>query len=350
MPESSQANVKRTQLNTVRFLFLLALLGAFTGIITLTAVVNMANRPLSDDPEALTKVVRIPQGMHARDIINLLHTEGIIADPDLFRLVVWLERAEQSLQAGSYLLSPHMAPLEIIEHLRSGRVQTERVVIPEGFEIKQIADVLGARGLADPERFAELASDAYLVFGEDLPLHLPIPSLEGYLYPDTYHFHEGQTEEDIIGQMVDRFIEVTDAEIVPLLEESELSLHEVVTLASIVEREIMVDHERAVVASVYLNRLAIDMPLQADPTVRYVTPEERPQVLYRDLEIDSPYNTYRYRGLPPGPIASPGLASMLAVLEPAETDYFFFVSRRDGTHEFTRTYDEHLRARRTLGY
>ncbi len=350
MPESSQAHVKRTQLNMVRFLFLLALLGAFTAIIALTAAVQVANRPLSDDPEALAKVVRIPQGLPAWDIIYLLEEEGIIANPDLFRLIVWLEGAEQHLQAGSYLLSPQMTPLEIIEHLRTGRVQTERVVIPEGFEIKQIADALAERGLVDRERFIELASDAHLVFGESLPLDLPIPSLEGYLYPDTYHFNEGQTEEDIIGQMVDRFIAVTEAEILPLLENSEFTLHEVVTLASIVEREIMVDHERPVVASVYLNRLAIDMPLQADPTVRYVTPEERPQVLYRDLEIDSPYNTYRYRGLPPGPIASPGLASMLAVLEPAETDYFFFVSRRDGTHEFTRTYDEHLRARRTLGY
>ena len=111
----------------------------------------------------------------------------------------------------------------------------------------------------------------------------------------------------------------------------------------------MVDEERPIVASVYLNRLEVDMPLQADPTVRYVTEEERPVVLYRDLEIDSPYNTYRYRGLPPGPIASPGLASMLAVLNPADTNYFFFVSRRDGTHEFTETYNEHLRARRQFG-
>ena len=150
--------------------------------------------------------------------------------------------------------------------------------------------------------------------------------------------------------MVSRFVQVAEEEVVPLLEESGLTLHEVVTLASIVEREIMVHEERAIVASVSLNRLAVDMPLQADPNVRYVTEEERPIVLYRDLEIDSPYNTYRYRGLPPGPIASPGLASMLAVLNPAETNYFFFVSRRDGTNEFTETYSEHLKARRALGY
>jgi UPF0755 protein len=288
--------------------------------------------------------------LHASQIITLLDEEGIIANPTLFHIIVKIEGAEQSLKAGSYLLSAHMTPLDIIEQLQTGRVQTERVVIPEGFEIRQIAEVLATKNLADRDRFIELASDVALVYGENSPLDLPLATLEGYLYPDTYLFHEGQTEEDLIRQMVARFIAVTETDITPLLEGSEFTLHEVVTLASIVEREIAVDHERPVVASVYLNRLAINMPLQADPTVRYVTTEDRPQVLYRDLEIDSPYNTYRYGGLPPGPIASPGLASMLAVLNPAETEYYFFVSRRDGTHEFTQTYNEHLRARRTLGY
>lgn len=346
MPESLETTAKRTWLGTVRFILLLLFLGA----VTLSFVIIISNRPLSSDPASLSKVVRIPQGMGATQITELLTEEGLIANPTFFRLLVKIEGVEQSLQAGSYLLSPQMRPLEIIDNLVSGRITSERVVIPEGFEIRQIAAVLAERGLANKERFIELASDASLVFGENIPIELPIQSLEGYLFPDTYHFSEGQTEEDLIGQMVDRFIEVTQKQVVSLLEESEFSLHEVVTLASIVEREIMVDRERPIVASVYLNRLAIDMPLQADPTVRYVTAEERPQVLYRDLEIDSPYNTYRYRGLPPGPIASPGLASMLAVLDPAETNYFFFVSKRDGTHEFTETYDEHLQARRLLGY
>ena len=347
MPESMQVNVKRTLSSAVRFLFTLAFLGA---LIVPMFLLTVGNRPLSSDPEAVTKLVRVPQGLSARQIVSLLDEEEIIWHPTLFHVILKIEGAEQSLKAGAYLLSSSMTPLAIIEELQTGRVQSERVVIPEGFEIKQIAETLAARGLVDPERFIELASNRELVYGEQTPLELPLATLEGYLYPDTYFFHEGQTEEELIRQMVDRFLEVTEAEIIPLLEDSEFSLHEVVTLASIVEREIAVDHERPVVASVYLNRLAIDMPLQADPTVRYVTAEERPQVLYRDLEIDSPYNTYRYRGLPPGPIASPGLASMLAVLHPAETDYYFFVSRRDGTHEFTRTYNDHLQARRTLGY
>jgi len=149
---------------------------------------------------------------------------------------------------------------------------------------------------------------------------------------------------------VGRFVEMVSPVVQDRSEDINLSLHEIVTLASIVEREVMSEHERAIVASVYLNRLAINMPLQADPTVRYVMTEERSRVLYRDLEIDSPYNTYKYNGLPPGPIASPGLASIIAVLEPADTDYLFFVSRGDGTHQFSRTFDEHVRARRQLGY
>jgi UPF0755 protein len=346
MPENLQIASKRTLFGVVRFLLLLALFGT----VSLGALMMFSIRPANNDPAALSKIIHVQHGMSAGHIADLLSDEGIISDPILFRFVVRVLRAEQSLQAGYYLLNPTMGPLEIIDHLRYGEVTTERVVIPEGLEIKQIATILAERGLVDRERFIELAHDASLVFGDNWPMDLPIASLEGYLFPDTYRFSLGQSEEDIIGQMVHRFLQVLSGEVATLLEESEFTLHEVVTLASIVEREIMVDHERPIVASVYLNRLAIDMPLQADPTVRYVMTEDRSRVLYRDLEIESPYNTYRNRGLPPGPIASPGLASILAVFNPAETDYFFFVSKRDGTHQFSKTYNDHLRARRMLGY
>lgn len=181
-------------------------------------------------------------------------------------------------------------------------------------------------------------------------MDIPVASLEGYLFPDTYYFTYGQSEEEIIRQMVSRFVDVVYPAVEGKIGRWGLGLHEIVTLASIVEREVMADSERPLVASVYLNRLKINMPLQADPTVRYVMTEDRSRVLYRDLEIDSPYNTYRNNGLPPGPIASPGLASIMAVLEPAETDYLFFVAKGDGTHQFSRTFSEHVRARQQLGY
>ncbi len=346
IPADVQVTSKRTRFDAVRFVLVAALIIC----ISLASLMMFGMRPANTRADALNKVVHIPSGASAKRIAEILANEELIASRFMFRLAVKLTGAEQKLQAGHYLFNANMDPLEIVDHLRSGDVTTERVVIPEGFEIRQIAAELERKGLADAQRFMELAADASLVFGENPPIDLPISSLEGYLYPDTYHFSLGQTEEDLIGQMVDRFVQVINSKIKDYLEQCELTLHEIVTLASIVEREIMVDWERPIVASVYLNRLAIDMPLQADPTVRYVTAEDRPRVLYRDLEIDSPYNTYRNYGLPPGPIASPGLRSILGVLEPAETDYLFFVSKRDGTHQFSETYEQHLQARRSLGY
>ncbi|HHY10641.1 MAG TPA: endolytic transglycosylase MltG [Firmicutes bacterium] len=345
MPNNLPVTTKRA-VEVVRFMLLLGIIG----VVLFAAFVLIAIQPAASGTQALNQVVHVAPGMSAGEIAVLLKNEGLIPNAAVFLLLTKIIRAEQHLQAGYYLLNSAMSSLEIIDHLRTGDVATERVVIPEGFEIKQIAGLLAERGLAEKDRFIALAADAKAVFGDNLPLDLPIDSLEGYLFPDTYYFSRGQSEEDLIGQMVNRFVQVVEEELRDLLAGSEFTLHEVATLASIVEREIMVDHERPLVASVYLNRLAVDMPMQADPTVRYVMSEDRARVLYSDLEIESPYNTYRYRGLPPGPIASPGLKSMQAVLNPAQTDYFYFVSRGDGTHQFSRTFDEHVRARQMLGY
>lgn len=337
---------ERAEFEVVRFLLFMAFL--FIGIVS--AVIVWVILPVSSDPDASNVLVDVEAGLTAREIAGLIAESGLVKDADLFLILLRLTGTDKTLQAGHYLLNPRMNAFEIIEALQRGRAKTIPVTIPEGFDLKQIGARLAREGLIDYERFMELAQDAALVFGDNVPVDIPIPSLEGYLFPDTYYFSKGQTEEDIIGQMVARFVEV----VLPLVQghesDTNLSMHEIVTLASIVEREVMVDYERPIVASVYLNRLAINMPLQADPTVRYVMTEERSRVLYRDLEIDSPYNTYKYNGLPPGPIASPGLASIIAVLEPAETDYLFFVSRGDGTHQFSRTFNEHVRARHQLGY
>lgn len=344
--EQDVKTTKRTGYGVVRFL----LLGIVLGIVVFSIVIMVALNPASRDPHALDQIINVTSGMSGRGIADHLAEQGIVRDARLFHLLLRLTQTGHHLQAGDYLLNAQMTPMEVIERLQSGRVATFKVTIPEGYNLKQIAQVLADKGLVDAERFVELASEASLVYGEFSPLDLPIHSLEGYLFPDTYRFVKGQSEEEIIRQMVARFLHVADSNIIPLLEESHLTLHEVVTLASIVEKEIMIDRERPIVAGVYLNRLAIDMPLQADPTVRYVMTEDRSRVLYRDLEIDSPYNTYRYRGLPPGPIGSPGLASMEAVFRPADVEYLYFVSRGDGTHQFSRTFNEHVRARRALGY
>lgn len=353
MPNNQAANsqpqntTERALFKVVRFLLPLLVLCS----VAFSTMVMIAMQPASKGNDVWADhLVHISPGMYARDVAELLASEGIVRDQYLFTLMLRLTRTDSQLQAGYYLLNPTMDAIEVIEQIRKGRSVTTQVTIPEGFELRQIASLLASHDLVDQERFLTLAQDASLVYGETLPLQLPIATLEGYLFPDTYRFVKGQSEEEIIRQMVARFLQVVPGAVEEQLADNDFTLHELVTLASIVEREIMVDRERAKVAAVYLNRLAINMPLQADPTVRYVMTEDRSRVLYRDLEIESPYNTYRNRGLPPGPIASPGLASILAVLNPAEVDYLFFVSRRDGTHVFTRTFNEHVRARRELGY
>lgn len=354
MPETSSAlTTRRTIVKGVRFLLFMVMIGIILFQAGLYIVISLAEKPGSASEINLDQIIYIENGMPANDIGEMLKENGILNNKNLFRIMLYITNSDNKLQAGEYLLNPAMSVLEIIDKLRSGISIVHRVTIPEGYDIKQIAARLGREGLVDEERFLELAFDAELVFGEQLsalPFDLPIKSLEGYLFPDTYYFAREQTEEAIIRQMVARFIELVIPQVDLTIIDNRFTLHEVVTLASIVEKEVIMNFERPIVAAVYLNRLDINMRLQADPTVRYVMTEDRSRVLYRDLEIQSPYNTYRNNGLPPGPIASPGLNSILAVLEPADVDYLFFLSKRDGTHQFTKTFEEHVAARLQLGY
>lgn len=341
---------ERTGVKVVRFILGAVLAGIILGQIGLSVLMMLAYRPASSNAITFEQIVTINQGMSGKEIGKMLKESGLILNSHLFNLMLHMTKTGSKLQAGEYLLNPAMSIFEVIEKLKDGIVVTYPVIIPEGYNLKQIADLLAEKNLVDENRFLMLAHNAELVYGDDLPLELPIKSLEGYLFPDTYQFAKGQSEEAIIGHMVARFID----HVLPQIDfdsfGGKYSLHEVVTLASIVEKEVIMDWERPIVAAVYLNRLDINMRLQADPTVRYVMTENRSRVLYSDLEIDSPYNTYRYDGLPPGPIASPGIKSILAVLNPADVDYLYFVSKRNGTHQFSRTFSEHVAARRKLGY
>jgi len=304
--------------------------------------------PAASPGNAEAVLFAVPAGSTAADIGRALEEAGLIRSARHFELVSRLMGLDQRLQAGDYLLSADMNLLSIVRQLEAGKIYTVRVTIPEGMHLRQIADLLARHGLVDRARFLQLASDDTLVYGNNPPIDKPVRSLEGYLFPDTYLLSPAMTEEQIIRRMVSRFLEVAG----PVIQSKEaplgLSMHEVVTLASIVEAEALYQREKPIIASVFLNRLRINMPLQADPTINYLFDEHRSRILYADLEIDSPYNTYRYSGLPPGPIGSPGLSAIRAVLEPAETDYLFFVARGDGTHVFTRTFAEHVRARQRL--
>jgi UPF0755 protein len=289
--------------------------------------------------------VEIMSGANVRDVADMLHAAGLIREPTVFRLYTRYLHLDGKIRPGEYDLSPGMKPELILAKLIRGDVVHYRFTVPEGLTVIQVADHLAALGLVSRDRFIRVANGSAGLVAEFLPdgVHLPYP-LEGYLFPDTYDYKKGVTEEEIIEQMVRRFREKLKEEYLARARERELTVHQLVTLASIIEKEAAVAAERPLISGVYHNRLAIGMKLDADPTVRYALnkpPQET--LLYKDLEVVSPYNTYRNAGLPPGPIAAPGEASIRAALWPAAHDYFYFVAKDDGSgeHYFSRTLAEH---------
>jgi UPF0755 protein len=292
--------------------------------------------------------VRVTAGAGARTIGNELAQKRLVRSG--FHFVLWTKilGAEGRLQAGEYMLHPGMTPFDIVRRIKDGQVASPGITIPEGFDLRQISAALATAGLVDENQFLAAANDAASVLeGTGLAVP-PNNSLEGYLFPDTYRIAPGTPVQDILRTMVVRM----NAVVGPLLEERDipldLSLHQLLTLASIVEKEAQQAAERPLIAGVFLNRLRQRMPLQADPTVKYVLDPAPTRLSLQDVAVDSPYNTYRYPGLPPGPIASPGIEAIKAVLEPADTEHLYFVARGDGTHVFSRSYREHLDARRRL--
>jgi UPF0755 protein len=319
-----------------------------------TSLGQLADPMAAVDPnDATTQVVTVAQGETANDIGSQLQQRGLVRSSLAFRLAADQAGVGSSLAAGDYELSKSMSTPEIIQVLAKGEVKRGLVAtIPEGWRSEQIADRLEATGFAPRTDFLQAVASPPSVPGFDtLPQPLP-PRLEGYLFPETYEVPQPVSGSKAAELMLRMFTQrVGDAFRAP--SESKLTPHQVIILASIVEREAKVPNERATIASVYFNRLAADMPLQADPTVQYAvaTRDGPAAVAYNywrgltpdDLQVESPYNTYLHTGLPPGPICSPGEASIRAVLQPARTDYLYFVATTDGsgTHLFARTLDEH---------
>lgn len=295
--------------------------------------------------------ITIPAGAHSRRIATILHEKGLIHHPLMFRLFVRWRGLDGRLQAGPYMLGPGLTLDEIVTKMVAGQVVTRQFTVPEGLTVAQIMTVLAQADLAPREELVAAAA-AVAVDWPYLPqggTGLPQP-LEGYLFPDTYRLASDAQPRQIIELMLGRFETIFDAPWQARADELGLTVHEIVTLASIVEREARVAAERPIIAAVFHNRLRLHMKLDADPTVIYAVAWDRPDngayTLSRaDLRVESPYNTYQYRGLPPGPIASPGAAAIEAVLHPAAVDYLYFVAKFDGTgaHVFAKTYAEHRR-------
>lgn len=284
--------------------------------------------------------VRIPKGSTVRAAADSLARAGIITSPRLFRWFASTTGRTRAIKPGAYLFAPRSSYSLVLDALVNGRSVMHNVTIIEGFDIRDIAPLLAkALSVSEDSVRAAVADTAWR-----RRLSVPAPSLEGYLFPATYAFADGTSAREAVVEMLERFEAAWKPEWNERLHDLSISRHDAITMASIVEKEARKAEERPIIAAVYWNRIKKGMRLQADPTVQYALPSHVDRVLFKDLEVESKYNTYKYAGLPPGPIASPGEASIVAAITPASVPYLYFVAHPDGHHEFRTTFDEHTRA------
>jgi UPF0755 protein len=286
--------------------------------------------------------VDIPSGAGPAAIGRRLVDAGVVHDPWLFRAAVIISGRARELKAGEYRFAAPLTPLAVVDVLARGDVYKRRLTFREGLTIVEMAAVFEERGFGTADAFRAAATNARLIHDLDPEAR----DLEGYLFPETYALPRNTPADALVAQMVDHFRQAITPEVATAAAAAGLSIRQVVTLASLVEKETGTPEERPLVAAVYANRLRIGMGMQADPTVIYALQKAGRydgNLRRADLQFDSPYNTYRYRGLPPGPIAAPGRASIEAAANPAKVDYLYFVSKNDGSHVFASTLREHNR-------
>lgn len=321
---------------------LLVLLVAFlvTGVIGYQ-MIRWADSPVSGDPSrAQPKLVMIPDGATFQQVAVQLEQERLIKSRSRFVLLGRSNSADRRIISGEYELHQGMTPQEILDKLVAGQVVLHPITIPEGYSVVQIAEMLDIDNLVDAREFRRLCMDRDFIRS----LEINAVSLEGYLFPDTYHVAKGTKAKDLIHLMVSKLWQVFTPAWRIRATDMRMTTHQVLTLASVIEKETSVGAERELISAVFHNRLRRKIPLQSDPTVIYGLEHFDGNLRKRDLSNHSPYNTYRVRGLPPGPIASPGAHSIRAALYPANAAYLYFVSRNDGTHYFSSTLEEHNHA------
>ena len=285
-------------------------------------------------------IFEIHRGQSFASVTKNLEEKGLVDSRLKWTIVARYTGHDKTIRFGEYQISPDMTPLEILNRFSRGDVVLHKITIPEGFTMRQIAARLEAVGLCSSEAFIALATDPQWVER----LGIPGETLEGYLFPDTYFFQKNLSEKDVIQTMVGKFNNTFTQDWEDRAAEMGFSVHEIVTLASIIEKETGLDAERSRVSSVFHNRLKRNMRLDSDPTVIYGIEDFDGRIRTRHLREKTAYNTYVQKGLPPGPIASPGFSSLYAALYPEDTDYLFFVAKSEIEHHFSKTYEEHRRA------
>lgn len=297
-----------------------------------------------------SRLIVIKEGMSTAAIAELLQERQLVQDPLAFRQEARLKGLATKLQAGAYQLEGGMTNAQIVDALAKGRIKQVRFTVPEGYTVAKTAKKLETEGLGSAARFMAAAKGyapyAYMQTEDPAVVY----KAEGFLYPATYELPVGCSEEQILERLVAQFDqEMQSQQILQTVQERQLQLRDVVNLAAMVELEAVYPEEQPRIAGVFLKRLEIGMPIQSDTTIQYILGAQKEIITFDDTKIADPYNTYINPGLPPGPIGSPGLSAIKAVLAPEQTDYLYFVAEKDGHHRFTRTYQEHLQAIKDIG-
>lgn len=301
-------------------------------------LINYANRPMDHQPAKAT--VYIPKGSSFLAIVDILDQAGMVKHKPLFILLARFKGAASSIKPGEYELATSMSPVEIIDKLFKGEIKVRRVTIPEDFTLKQIADLLVQENLVGEKDFISVTTDPAFLASLDIDAE----SAEGYLYPETYDFYRGMVTQEIVRIMVKQFRKKVTPEMIERARVMGMTPTEFVTLASLIGKETGHKEEKDKISAVFHNRLKKGMRLQSDPTTVYQLDAYRNVVRRKDLDNNTPYNTYKIQGLPPGPIANPGIDSLQAALYPAPARDLFFVSKNDGTHIFSSNLAAHAQA------
>jgi len=324
------------KLKIKRFLLYILILPSIAAVVLIGSLFLYARLPI-DSAKTTTVLVDVPTGSSLMKVINILGDAGLVKQKLLFHVLVAIKGGARSIRAGEYEFTTSLSPSELVDKLIHGDVKNYPVTIYEDYSLKQVAEQLKKYKLIHEDVFFQLAERKEFLSS----LGIRGDSIEGYLFPDTYFFNRSMTTRQIMRIMVERFWSKISPEMINQAAEKGLNTHQFVTFASLVGKESGYSAEKPMIAAVFYNRLKKGIPLQSDPTTVYDLKDFNGKILRRHYKRESPYNTYIIRGLPPGPIANPGLDSFQAVLRPADVNYLYFVSRKDGTHFFSSSLVAH---------